>query len=49
MNGIPLIGILPFSEEIAAADLQSRPPSLDDPAIWGAIEQIATALEADPV
>jgi CO dehydrogenase maturation factor len=47
LDGIPLIGILPFSEEIATADLESRPPSLDDPAIHRAIEEIATALEAD--
>lgn len=47
LNGIPLIGILPFSEEIATADLESRPPSLDDPEIYAAIEKIATALETD--
>ncbi len=47
LDHIPLIGILPFSEEIAAADLQGRPPSLDDPQIWGAIEKIAAALEGD--
>jgi CO dehydrogenase maturation factor len=48
LDGIPLVGILPFSEEIAAADLQNRPPSLDDPEILSAIEKIAHALEADP-
>jgi CO dehydrogenase maturation factor len=47
LDGIPLIGILPFSEEIAAADLESRPPSLDDPVIYTAIEKIAQALEAE--
>ena len=47
LDGIPLIGILPFSEEIAAADLESRPPSLDDPVIHAAIEKIARDLEAD--
>jgi CO dehydrogenase maturation factor len=47
LNGIPLIGILPFSEEIAAADLESRPPSLDDPLIYQALEQISEALEPD--
>jgi len=47
LDGIPLIGILPFSEEIAAADLESRPPSLDDPAIYTAIERIAQGLEAE--
>jgi CO dehydrogenase maturation factor len=47
LDGIPLIGILPFSEEIATADLESRPPSLDDPQVFQAIEQIATALEEE--
>jgi len=47
LDGIPLIGILPFSEEIAAADLENRPPSLDDPVIHAAIEKIAHDLEAD--
>jgi CO dehydrogenase maturation factor len=47
LDGIPLIGILPFSEEIATADLESRPPSLDDPVIYQAIEEIATALEGE--
>jgi CO dehydrogenase maturation factor len=47
LDGIPLIGILPFSEEIATADLENRPPSLEDPAIARAMEQIATALEAE--
>ncbi|MEI7449863.1 MAG: carbon monoxide dehydrogenase accessory protein CooC [Desulfomonile sp.] len=47
LDGIPLIGILPFSEEIAAADLQGRPPSLDDPVIHEAVEKIAAALEAE--
>jgi CO dehydrogenase maturation factor len=47
LDGIPLIGILPFSEEIAAADLESRPPSLDDPVIFRAIEKIAAALEPE--
>jgi CO dehydrogenase maturation factor len=45
LDGIPLIGILPFSEEIAAADLQNRPPSLHDPTIHEAIAKIAAALE----
>ncbi len=44
LDGIPLIGILPFSEEIAEADLESRPPSLDDPQIAEAIAQIAGQL-----
>jgi len=47
LDGIPLIGILPFSEEIATADLESRPPSLDDPVIYQAIEKIATSLEPE--
>ena len=47
LDGIPLIGILPFSEEIATADLESRPPSLDDPVILQAIEKIAAALEPE--
>jgi CO dehydrogenase maturation factor len=47
LDGIQLIGILPFSEEIAKADLESRPPSLDDPVIFEAIEKIATALEPE--
>lgn len=47
LDGIPLIGILPFSEEIATADLESRPPSLDDPVICQAIEKIATSLEPE--
>ena len=47
VNGIPLIGILPFSEEIAEADLESRPPSLDDPQIHEAIEKIAAELEPE--
>jgi CO dehydrogenase maturation factor len=45
LAGIPLIGVLPFSEEIAAADLENRPPSLDDPVIYRAISQIAEKLE----
>jgi len=45
LDGIPLIGMLPFSDEIANADLESRPPSLDDPEIHGAIEKIAAELE----
>lgn len=47
LDGIPLVGILPFSEEIAAADLESRPPALDDPVIYKAIEEIAASLEAE--
>ena len=47
LDGIPLIGILPFSEEIASADLEGRPPSLEDPTIFRAIEKIAAALESD--
>jgi CO dehydrogenase maturation factor len=45
LGAIPLIGIIPFSEEIARADLENRPPSLDDPEIFGAIEKIASAIE----
>ncbi len=45
IQGIPLIGILPYSEEIAAADLESRPPSLQDPEIFAAVEQIALCLD----
>ena len=45
LQGIPLIGVLPFSEEIAAADLENRPPSLDDLVINKAISQIAEKLE----
>lgn len=44
LDGIPLIGILPFSEEIARADLESRPPSLDNPQISQAIAEIAGRL-----
>jgi CO dehydrogenase maturation factor len=44
LDGIPLVGILPFSEEIAEADLESRPPSLDNPQIAEAIAQIAGQL-----
>ncbi|MGO9569602.1 MAG: AAA family ATPase [Desulfomonilaceae bacterium] len=47
LDGIPLIGILPYSEEIATADLENRPPSLDDPVILKAIEKIAAALEPE--
>lgn len=47
LNGIPLIGILPFSEEIAKADMENRPPSLDDPEIFKAIEVIAKSLEQE--
>ncbi len=47
LDGIPLVGILPFSEEIAKADLESRPPSLDDPEIFEAIRKIAEALEPE--
>lgn len=47
LDGIQLIGILPFSEEIAQADLESRPPSLDDPQIFQSIEKIAAALESE--
>ncbi len=45
LNGIELVGVLPFSEEIATADLESRPPSLDDPEILKAIEGIASKLQ----
>ncbi|MBM3299012.1 MAG: AAA family ATPase [Deltaproteobacteria bacterium] len=44
---IPLVGILPYSDEIATADLESRPPNLDDPVILGAIEKIAQSLEPE--
>lgn len=47
LDGIPLVGILPFSEEIAAADLENRPPDLDDPAIHEAVVKIAAQLESD--
>lgn len=47
LNGIPLIGILPFSEEIANADLEQRPPSLDDPVIASAIREIADKLQSE--
>ncbi len=47
LNGIPLVGILPFSEEIASADLESRSPNLDDLGIYQAVETIAARLEAD--
>ncbi len=47
LNGIPLIGIIPYSEEIATADLEGRPPSLDDQDISMAIEGIARELEAE--
>ncbi len=47
LDGIPLLGILPYSEEIATADLESRPPALDDPVILQAIEKIAAALEPE--
>jgi len=47
LDGIPLIGVIPFSEEIAAADLESRPPALDDPVIHAAIAEIAAHLEQD--
>ena len=46
LGGIPLIGVLPFSEEIAAADLENRPPSLDDLVINKAISEIAEKLES---
>ncbi len=47
LDGIELVGILPFSEEIAAADLENRPPSLDDPEIYQAVEKIAARLEPE--
>ncbi len=47
LGDIPLIGILPFSEEIAQADLQSRPPNLDDPQIYEAIKNIAATIRDD--
>ena len=47
LDGIPLVGILPFSDEIANADLESRPPNLDDPTIFKAIEGIARQLESE--
>jgi len=47
LGEIPLIGIIPFSEEIALADLENRPPSLEDPEIFSAIEKIATTIEAN--
>ncbi len=45
LDGIPLVGILPYSEEIANADLENRPPNLDDPEIAAAVKKIAAALE----
>jgi CO dehydrogenase maturation factor len=45
LDGISLMGIIPYSEEIAAADLENRPPALDNPAIHKAIEEIADGLE----
>ena len=45
LGEIPLIGIIPFSEEIARADLENLPPSLDDPEIFRAIEKIASAIQ----
>jgi CO dehydrogenase maturation factor len=47
LNGIPLLGMLPYSDEIANADLESRPPNLDDPTIYQAIEGIARQLELE--
>jgi CO dehydrogenase maturation factor len=47
LDGIPLIGIIPYSNEIAMADLESRPPNLDDPEIHTAIAEIAAALESE--
>ncbi len=47
MDGIPIIGILPFSEEIAAADLENRPPNIEDPILHQAIQTIAAKLESD--
>jgi CO dehydrogenase maturation factor len=47
LDGIPLIGALPFSEEVAQADLEGRPPSLEDPELARAIEGIAAHLEAE--
>jgi len=47
LDGIPLIGSIPFSEEIAEADLEGRPSSLEEPAVRAAIEQIASQVEPD--
>jgi CO dehydrogenase maturation factor len=47
VDGIPLIGILPFSEEIAEADLENRPPSLEDPSVREAVEKIAGELRPE--
>lgn len=47
LGEIPLIGIIPFSEEIALADLENRPPSLDDSELFPAIEKIASIIEKD--
>jgi CO dehydrogenase maturation factor len=47
LGEIPLIGIIPFSEEIARADLENRPPSLDDPTLFPAIEKIASTIESN--
>lgn len=46
LETVPLIGIIPYSEEIATADMENRPPSLEDPMIWSAIEEIARRLES---
>jgi CO dehydrogenase maturation factor len=43
---IPLLGIIPYSEEIARADLENRPPNLDDPEIFRAVETIAEGIES---
>ncbi len=47
LDGIPLIGTIPFSEEIAEADLEGRPSSLEEPVVRAAIEQIASQMEPD--
>jgi CO dehydrogenase maturation factor len=44
LAGERILGVLPYSEEVARADLEGRPADADDPAFRAAVEQIEESL-----
>jgi len=42
-----IIGVLPYSEQLARADLEGRPADIEDPAFRAAVERIEEALEKE--
>ena len=45
LSGQIIIGTLPYSEELARADLEGRPVDVDDPPFIEAVSRIGEALE----